>query len=88
MKFNNRSRLNQGASQQLSTRGVPAAQEEHPPLKLATAYVPPQPYTKQFSPEEALKKARSGLNFIPLIPRQTHAKKPREEELINVKRAG
>ena len=56
MKFNNRSRLNQGASQQLSTRGVPAAQEEHPPLKLATAYVPPQPYTKQFSPEEALKK--------------------------------
>lgn len=27
-----------------------------PKLRLATAYIPPQPYGKQFKPDEALKK--------------------------------
>lgn len=57
MSRNSRHNNSEAASRQLLTQpDLPTRQYPCPELKLATAYVPPQPYGKQFKPDEALKK--------------------------------
>ncbi|MGQ9511730.1 MAG: spore coat associated protein CotJA [Thermodesulfitimonas sp.] len=69
MHRNNRPNRGEVAPPQLSTKAdLPTRQYPHPELKLATAYVPPQPYGKQFKPDEALRKRHPLARSLLALP--------------------